>query len=211
MAEVSPKPEADGSPADTPSSSKGAASKDKKCPFCQQPFTSSSLGRHLDLYIKEKNPKAPDGVHNVDEIKKLRGSITRRVPRSKSMGSAGSPSVSATPHPQMPTPNMNGTSGSLRRSPVPISVTRAQAPLIGIRLNEATWETTGIIRNLPPQGMRTPEKRRQCSTSYNAAQIKNGQKRTRGASQTSQDEQRDEAKATELALRQLLESMRVAT
>lgn len=57
------------------------APKDKHCPYCGQTFTSSSLGRHLDLYIKNKNPKAPDGLHNVDEIRKLRGSITRRQPR----------------------------------------------------------------------------------------------------------------------------------
>lgn len=57
------------------------ASKDKNCPYCGQAFTSSSLGRHLDLYIKNKNPKAPDGIHNVDEIRRLRGSITRRQPR----------------------------------------------------------------------------------------------------------------------------------
>jgi len=52
--------------------------KDKNCPFCGQAFTSSSLGRHLDLYIRPKNPKAPDGIHRVDEIRKLRGGITRR-------------------------------------------------------------------------------------------------------------------------------------
>src|SRR5690242_6293755 len=54
------------------------AAKDKTCPFCGQAFTSSSLGRHLDLYIRPKNPKAPDGIHAVDEIRKLRGGITRR-------------------------------------------------------------------------------------------------------------------------------------
>lgn len=57
------------------------APKDKNCPYCGQAFTSSSLGRHLDLYIKSKNPKAPDGIHNVDEIRRIRGSITRRQPR----------------------------------------------------------------------------------------------------------------------------------
>lgn len=30
------------------------APKDRSCPFCNQAFTSSSLGRHLDLYIKPK-------------------------------------------------------------------------------------------------------------------------------------------------------------
>ena len=58
------------------------APKDKSCPYCHQAFTSSSLGRHLDLYIKEKNPKAPDGVHDVEAIRKLRCNITRRQPRS---------------------------------------------------------------------------------------------------------------------------------
>ena len=57
------------------------APKDKSCPYCHQPFTSSSLGRHLDLYIKERNPKAPDGIHDVDEIRKIRCGVTRRHPR----------------------------------------------------------------------------------------------------------------------------------
>lgn len=59
--------------------------KDRACPYCQQAFTSSSLGRHLDLYIKSKNPKPPDGVHDVDEIRRIRGNITRRQPRNSGM------------------------------------------------------------------------------------------------------------------------------
>lgn len=58
------------------------SSKDKACPFCHQPFTSSSLGRHLDLYIKPKNPKPADGIHDVEKIKAMRGGITRRQPRN---------------------------------------------------------------------------------------------------------------------------------
>jgi len=74
-----------GSNADTSvNGGKAGAPKDKQCPFCNQPFTSSSLGRHLDLYIKEKNPKPADGIHHVDEIRKLRGGITRRQPRNSS-------------------------------------------------------------------------------------------------------------------------------
>ncbi|KAM7204920.1 hypothetical protein V8F20_003382 [Naviculisporaceae sp. PSN 640] len=57
------------------------APKDKKCPYCKQAFTSSSLGRHLDLFIKEKNPKPPDGVHDVEDIRKTRSAITRRRQR----------------------------------------------------------------------------------------------------------------------------------
>jgi len=59
-----------------------AASKGRECPFCHQIFTSSSLGRHLDLYIRPKNPKAPDGIHDLTEIRAIRGKITRRQPRS---------------------------------------------------------------------------------------------------------------------------------
>lgn len=62
------------------------AAKDRACPFCNQAFTSSSLGRHLDLYIKPRNPKPPDGVHDVDEIRKMRGGITRRQPRTSLKG-----------------------------------------------------------------------------------------------------------------------------
>ncbi|KAG6032858.1 hypothetical protein E4U40_005901 [Claviceps sp. LM458 group G5] len=64
-----------------PTATKISAPKDKNCPFCGQAFTSSSLGRHLDLYIKEKNPKPADGVHDVEAIRKLRGGITRRQAR----------------------------------------------------------------------------------------------------------------------------------
>ncbi|KAL1629947.1 hypothetical protein SLS54_000806 [Diplodia seriata] len=79
-----------------PPGSKGPAPKDKNCPFCHQPFTSSSLGRHLDLYIKPKNPKAPDGIHNVDEIRRMRGGITRRQARN-SLARKGDSSGASTP------------------------------------------------------------------------------------------------------------------
>ncbi|KAG9577909.1 hypothetical protein KCV04_g23778, partial [Aureobasidium melanogenum] len=64
------------------------APKDRNCPFCNQAFTSSSLGRHLDLYIKPKNPKPADGIHDVEKIKVMRGGITRRQPRNSLRASA---------------------------------------------------------------------------------------------------------------------------
>ncbi|RDA88034.1 hypothetical protein CP532_5320 [Ophiocordyceps camponoti-leonardi (nom. inval.)] len=76
---------------------KPGAPKDKTCHYCQQAFTSSSLGRHLDLFVKEKNPKPPDGVHDVEEIRKLRGSVTRRHPRGSSSSRKASTSAAATP------------------------------------------------------------------------------------------------------------------
>lgn len=73
------------------------AAKDKNCPFCGQAFTSSSLGRHLDLYIRPKNPKAPDGIHLVDEIRKLRGGITRRQAKASVSGLKKDDSSTSTP------------------------------------------------------------------------------------------------------------------
>ncbi len=58
---------------------KAAAAKDKECQYCHQHFTSSSLGRHLDQFLSKKKP---DGIHDVDEIRRLRGGITRRIARS---------------------------------------------------------------------------------------------------------------------------------
>ncbi|KAI9673292.1 MAG: hypothetical protein M1829_004357 [Trizodia sp. TS-e1964] len=58
------------------------AVKDKQCNWCKQHFTSSSLGRHLDLYAREKYPKPTDGIHDANEIRKLRASITRRHARN---------------------------------------------------------------------------------------------------------------------------------
>ncbi|KAI7285601.1 hypothetical protein KC345_g1617 [Hortaea werneckii] len=95
MTGTSPNNRDDGRPenetaASTPTSSHHAdgssqnlrSAKDRSCPFCGQAFTSSSLGRHLDLYIKPRNPKPADGIHDVEEIKKLRGGITRRQPKA---------------------------------------------------------------------------------------------------------------------------------
>ena len=63
------------------SQQKTVAVKDRACEWCNQLFTSSSLGRHYDSFIKKA--KEPDGVHDVDEIRKLRENITRRTARAK--------------------------------------------------------------------------------------------------------------------------------
>ncbi|KAF5016070.1 hypothetical protein F66182_12366, partial [Fusarium sp. NRRL 66182] len=52
---------------------KGTTAKDKECQYCHQAFTSSSLGRHLDQYLFKKKP---DGIHDVEEIRRIRSSIT---------------------------------------------------------------------------------------------------------------------------------------
>lgn len=101
MADSSPQaaPEADTSGLKNP--------KDRTCPFCNQSFTSSSLGRHLDLFIRERNPKAPDNIHDVEQIRQLRGGITRRNAKSRKTSTPV-----GTPGP---------TAGGASRSPVRIA------------------------------------------------------------------------------------------
>ena len=126
-----------------------SAPKDKTCPFCGQPFTSSSLGRHLDLYIKEKNPKPADGLHDVDEIRKMRGAITRRQPRGggRREGSQGTP---------------GGTPGISRRDSGMMGDDETRSPSVVSRsqpvfdkgktttvLNQGSWQSTGVINNIP--------------------------------------------------------------
>ena len=137
-------------------SQKTSVRKDRPCPFCRQPFTSSSLGRHLDLYIKEKNPKAPDGIHDVEQIKKLRGKITRRHARVSSsapngMGRPGqSPSAgvsSMKPQPLEPQPL--ASEGHAPRSSFSIESSVNGRPQAAI--NKLNWQATGVINDLPPR------------------------------------------------------------
>ncbi len=119
------------------------ASKDKKCPYCGQPFTSSSLGRHLDLYIKEKNPKPPDGIHDVEAIRKLRGNITRRQPGDRLRRDTSTPA--RTPTASRRSPASEDAESSIVKSPVTIAL----AEPIGRQYPFNTpWEATGVINDL---------------------------------------------------------------
>jgi hypothetical protein len=203
--------------------SKSSAPKDKACPFCHQQFTSSSLGRHLDLYIKEKNPKPADGIHDVVEIRKIRGGITRRQPRNSASRREDS-TPAATPAAQerrSPRPESDGQgnrSPSLRRddNAVMDSVNfRAKANLF---INKGTWESTGVMNNIPVP-------RSSDSRSWDGEDRDVGRRaeptRSRSVSKqmlaktTFEQKQKmidalDNAKAAELALRELLGSIRAA-
>lgn len=131
--------------------------KDRPCPFCQQPFTSSSLGRHLDLYIKEKNPKPPDGVHNVDRIREMRGKITRRHARglSSTVASGGPPSSA---NPAASQSSKSSTSKSDRfdtkshRAPQPDADENKIADTPHrTHFNRLNWQATGVINDIPPR------------------------------------------------------------
>ncbi|KAF4635185.1 hypothetical protein G7Y89_g2911 [Cudoniella acicularis] len=210
-----------GSTADTSvNGSKTGAPKDKACPFCHQQFTSSSLGRHLDLYIKEKNPKPPDGVHDVDEIRKMRGGITRRQPRSSTSRRedstpAGTPSAQDRRSPR-PESARENRSPSVRRDDG-----GTDRPIVNGRpnyiLNKGTWESTGVMNVIPP--LRNGDAR--CWDGEDRDGGRKTETRSRSVSKqmlaktTFEQKQKmiealDNAKAAELALRELLGSIRAA-
>ncbi|KAF7190070.1 hypothetical protein HII31_08401 [Pseudocercospora fuligena] len=148
--------------ASTPNSSSAQqsankAAKDRNCPFCGQAFTSSSLGRHLDLYIKPKNPKPPDGIHDVEEIKKLRGGITRRQPRtgakSGNVSGNGGPSRQESHGHGTPNSAPGRPSGTIIHddSPVNSPVNAKDNNDAHTFFNRAHWQATGVINNLPPR------------------------------------------------------------
>ncbi|KAF2744743.1 hypothetical protein M011DRAFT_460531 [Sporormia fimetaria CBS 119925] len=153
--------------------------KDRKCPFCEHYFTSSSLGRHLDVFIRSENPKAPDGVHIVEEIREMRGRITRR--------------------------NMNVKTGGKKRSASHQSGGRVKSekadPFSGEKAVAGTQEKahTGVPS---VKISRTPEARRDRLHTIKKARLADKQK----ASQTI-----DDGKAVELALKELLKSVREAS
>ncbi|KAI9048800.1 hypothetical protein LZ554_007631 [Drepanopeziza brunnea f. sp. 'monogermtubi'] len=210
-----------GSNADMSVNGQNKAPKDKACPFCAQQFTSSSLGRHLDLYIKEKNPKAPDGIHDVIEIRKLREGITRRQPRTS--GARTSRREDSTPagtpgahDRRSPRPESGNESPSLRREDGMgdgIHYKRRS----GYSFNKGSWESTGVMNHIPPprdsmaRGWdgedRDPSRRLEPRSRSVSKQML--------AKTTFEQKQKmidalDNAKAAELALRELLGSIRAA-
>ncbi|KAK5094250.1 hypothetical protein LTS08_008669 [Lithohypha guttulata] len=172
---------------------KNSSSKDKDCPYCHQKFTSSSLGRHLDQFLSKKKP---DGIHNVDEIKKLRAGITRRTARGKKgehnenhdAEKSVEPSPSA--NPQQPTYQE--------------SVNKGIPNANDLRFNRMGWQSTGVITDQNHQ-----------AASPLLAQSNNslaGQKRSFSAYAADVPASSAEtARAMELALREVLDAVNVAT
>ncbi|KAI4911429.1 uncharacterized protein J4E92_010242 [Alternaria infectoria] len=170
------------------------AAKDKNCPFCGQAFTSSSLGRHLDLYIRPKNPKAPDGVHNVDEIRKLRGGITRR----QAKGSVSTPrrddSGTSTPANKKRIASEDSVlvqSPEDDDEPLEVGKTRGQ-------FKDVSWGSGHRPSRL---NTKTPDPRRDVSRQSRKAELDQRQK---------SNEETEIASATEMTLRELLKSVQVA-
>jgi hypothetical protein len=211
-------------PGDSPGqSSKPGAVKDRNCPYCGQAFTSSSLGRHLDLYIKEKNPKPPDGIHDVDAIRKMRGTITRRQPRG-SLAGRRDPSAPTTPSAHS---TAAGAAPSAHRSPGPSTdsdrafrdgtsglVSAADHSSRRYPFN-TSWEATGVINDIPTGG--NGELRSGWEDDASSSARAAVQRAPSRASQKAQLDSRqkladavDTARAAELALRELVSSLRAA-
>ncbi|RMZ81385.1 hypothetical protein DV738_g2206, partial [Chaetothyriales sp. CBS 135597] len=176
----SPSEPGSGSESDhAPNTAKTPATKDKACQYCHQKFTSSSLGRHLDQFIFKKKP---DGIHNVDEIRALRGGITRRTARSskKETADEATPPHVLTPLPQQQHPEPHQTRDLIHDINHPPGG-------ISVRLNRIYWQSTGVITD--------PAKRSYSSfaTDLNPTNVA------------------DNARALELALREVLDSLRAAS
>ena len=187
---------ADGS-AVTPgsSASKTPAAKDKECPYCHQAFTSSSLGRHLDLYIKDKNAKPPDDLHNVEEIRRMRGNVTRRQARSSTGKREGSTTSSKlTPFRDQRSPSVQGGFANVHQSD--------GAPVRTV-LNRLNWQSTGVINDIPPvtREDESPFGRRHSRGVFVKEEIIHKRNAL---------EERERARAAEYALREVLGSVNAA-
>lgn len=201
----------------------GRLPKDRECVFCGQAFTSSSLGRHLDLYIKPKNPKPADGVHNVDEIRKIRGGITRRQPRN-SLKTREDSTAEKQDNANKSDRQWRETDdrGMLRTSdntPAASPVLAREGSGRGVFVNTPSWQSTGVINNIPPrapsrantdaaatgQAQRVQEMRRDTTSGV----------RTQRPAQEVEDvgklrEQAETGKAAEMALREIMGSLQAA-
>ena len=187
-----------GSVAESGTPGRASAAKDRACPYCNTYFTSSSLGRHLDLYIKEKNPKPPDGIHDIEAIRRSRGNITRRQARTSS-----AKRESSTPS------SLKQTSGHEQRSPSGSrqfqNGDQAEKPQFKTYLNSASWHSTGVINDIPPTPsdgrIRYDIRKDQPHRSSTKNDIVQRQKAL---------EERDRGRAAELALREVLDSVKAA-
>ncbi|KAL9104251.1 MAG: hypothetical protein Q9163_000799 [Psora crenata] len=182
------------------STGKTPAVKDKECPFCRQAFTSSSLGRHLDLYIKDKSPKLPDGLHDVEEIRKLRGNITRRQARQYSRREESTFSAAkATPSSDMRSPSM---------APDDAKGQHVDGETLRTFFNKVNWQATGVINDLPPTSKRDPSIWATTPEHTQRSQVNHENSREQGYMEMDINIQRQ---AAELALKEVLESVKAAT
>lgn len=161
--------------------------KDRRCQYCDQSFTSSSLGRHLDQFLFKKKP---DGVHDVEEIRRIRSGITRRQARTGSKRDASPDSAQKSSS----DPNAADSDGKGRGAPP------------RMMFNTPTWHATGVINDIPNPS-KVPEAPRIAPTQARSGSIQLPDYASRGATANNPDTM----KALELALREVLDSVKAAT
>ena len=198
-----------------------ALSKDRSCVFCGQNFTSSSLGRHYDLYIKPKNPKPADGVHDVDEIRKIRGGITRRQPRNslKNSTSRREESAETLDHTNRGGRQAYNVDRTKDNTPAGSPILAREGSGRGTFVNVPSWQSTGVINNIPP---RAPSRTSTDATATGQAQRLQDMRRDTGSGQRTQrpepetdsaskvQEKIETGRAAEMALREVLGSLKAA-
>ncbi|KAK4580036.1 hypothetical protein LTR86_000238 [Recurvomyces mirabilis] len=198
------------------------SSKDRQCPFCAQAFTSSSLGRHLDLYIKPRNPKPADGVHDVVEIKKMRAGITRRQAKTSLKTGANvdvsgwrGKSAESTPTSVSASHQAHAAeSRVMEESPIQSPVPMKEREGMKTSVNTANWQATGVINNLPPRAASRDH------ASSGQAQRIHDMRHDAAGNKTPRPQPEDEhwklhedaevGRAAELALREVLGSLEAA-
>ncbi|KAJ5173159.1 hypothetical protein N7492_005752 [Penicillium capsulatum] len=165
--------------------------KDRRCQYCNQPFTSSSLGRHLDQFLFKKKP---DGIHDVEEIRRIRSGITRRQARTTSGKRDGSPDAS----------QKRGASESYSAGDP--STSKAREAPVRMMFNTPTWHATGVINDIPDPS-RTLDAPRAAPSQSRSNSLHLPDYASRGASANNPDTM----KALELALREVLDNIKAAT
>lgn len=167
-----------------------ATAKDRKCQYCGQAFTSSSLGRHLDQFLFKKKP---DGVHDVEEIRRIRSGITRRQARTSSGKHDGTPERTA----------KRGHDGTQIPGE---AASKPRDSAVRMMFNTPTWHATGVINDIPDPS-RPTDGNRMASSQSRAAPSHLPEFATRGATANNPDT----TKALELALREVLDNIKAAT
>lgn len=192
------------------------ATKDKSCPFCHTPYTASSLGRHLDTFIRPKNPKPNDGIHDVDKIREMRLSITRRqmhqkINSKRASSASQTRNVSGGSAKRLSSADgdedMDDEDGPMSpRTTAPVQRLNGSDPGDSARwtINELSWHDTGVITNIPPRPTSAvPQQRRSVS--------KQQKLKSNFDTRKNISEELDTARAADLALKEVLGRLKEAS
>ncbi|KAK6373956.1 hypothetical protein LTS17_007926 [Exophiala oligosperma] len=188
---------------------KAPAVKDKECQYCHQHFTSSSLGRHLDQFISKKKA---DGIHDVEEIRRLRGGITRRTARGsrkdKNNKDRGETiSSQASPGPGAISSDLAAAAGSANNTNDLNKVPPGGLHATGVITDPTTLDSPMSAMPPTPAALTNSPSGVKRSFSTYAQDLGSGSINTTNNNNTNSDT----ARALELALREVLDSLRAAT